>query len=293
MTEKLSTSQLQELRYLATYQLITAEQMAMLRDVTVRGARKGLAKLEQMGLIEARYYTLGLARGRPTKVYSLSAKGIRSLRRGDSRLEHATLAPWDDEAGIGHQLLLNWFLLHVLHIPRVHKQLQVRVLAGRRATHTASSDEDTGSAEIVPDAVFAIRCEEQDKTLLFFTEIDMGTESLTSPSRSSRNFREKILRYQDRFRTEAYRQYEESLACGLRGFRMLVVTNSPRRLTGLCQLVQQTPPSDFIWLTDQASMFAKGLSATIWARGGRQQIPPQSILGPTYGEVAPLLPAKE
>ena len=120
----------------------------------------------------------------------------------------------------------------------------------------------------------------------------MGTESLASPSSASRDFREKIVRYQDHFRAAAYQRYEAPLGCGLRGFRLLVVTNSPRRLASLCRLVQQTPPSDFIWLTDQASMFANGLSAAIWVRGGRQEMATQSILGPTYGRVAPLLPTK-
>jgi hypothetical protein len=38
-------------------------------------------------------------------------------------------------------------------------------------------------------------------------------------------------------------------------------------------------PSDFIWLVDQERMFSHGLSAKIWARGGRNEDPPQSILG--------------
>ena len=292
MSKKLSPVQLEVLRHLATYQLLTAEQVAVLRDVTLRGARKGLAKLDGLGMVEARYQAYGQARGRPAKAYSLSPEGIRCLRGWDTSLENAVLAPWDDGAGPAHHLLLNWFLLHVLHIPRMHQQLQVQVLGGLRGPLMASSDNHAGTADIIPDAIFAIHCEEQGKTLLFFTEIDMGTESLASPSRASRDFREKILRYQDHFRAAAYKRHEVPLGCGLRGFRMLVVANSQRRLASLCRLVQQTPPSDFIWLTDQASMFANGLSAAIWARGGHQERPTESILGPTYGRVAPLSPTR-
>ena len=292
MTDKLSLTQLEMLRHLATYQLLTAEQVALLRAVTLRGARKGLVKLDGMGMVEARYQAYGQARGRPAKAYSLSPKGIRCLKSRDPNLENVVLAPWDDGAGPAHQLLLNWFLLHVLHVPRAHPQLQVQILSGLHHPTMESAENPGGPTEMIPDAVFAMSCEEQDKTLLFFVEVDMGTESLTSPSRASRDFREKILRYQDHFRAAAYKRYEAPLGCGLRGFRLLVVTNSPRRLASLCRLVQQTPPSDFIWLTDQASMFANGLSAAIWVRGGRQEMATQSMLGPTYGRVAPLLPTR-
>ena len=44
-------------------------------------------------------------------------------------------------------------------------------------------------------------------------------------------------------------------------------------------LVREMWPSDFIWLTDQERMFSHGLSAEIWVRGGRQDAPPESILG--------------
>jgi len=292
MSERLSLIQLEVLRQLATYQLLTAEQVALLRDVTLRGARKGLAKLDGMGMVEARYQAYGQARGRPAKAYSLSPKGIRCLESRDPSLENVALTPWDDGAGPAHQLLLNWFLLHVHHISREHPQLLVHMLGGLHHPPLKSAENRGGSAEMIPDALFAISCEEQEKTLLFFVEIDMGTESLTSPSWGSRDFREKILRYQDHFRSAAYKRQEAPLACDLRGFRLLVVANSPRRLASLCRLVQQTPPSDFIWLTDQASMFAHGLSAAIWARGGHQERPAESILGLTYGRVAPLLPIK-
>jgi hypothetical protein len=60
----------------------------------------------------------------------------------------------------------------------------------------------------------------------------------------------------------------------------------------LCRLVQEMPPSDFIWLTDQQRMFTHGLSAKIWARSGKQDSNRESILGNEMACRAPILPIK-
>ena len=297
MAERRTLSQGDMLRYLATYRLLTADQLALLRDITLRGARKGLSKLEGLGFIEARQVAYGQARGRPARAYSLSHKGIHHLKESDPDWEGVPLDLWRDEAASAHQLLLNWFLLHVLHLPQALPQLEVQMLNDALALPMVSPEVRPASSIAVPggtipDAIFAIPCEEQGKTLLFFVEIDRDTESLASPTRGSRAFRDKILHYQQLFRSGMYRRYEIPLQCNLRGFRLLVLTLSPRRLAGLCRLTRQTPPSDFIWLTDQASLFREGLAAAVWARGGRPDIPRRSIVGPTYARVALLPPAK-
>jgi hypothetical protein len=72
------------------------------------------------------------------------------------------------------------------------------------------------------------------------------------------------------------------------GFRLLFLANSATRLVSLCKLVQGMPPSDFVWLVDQGKMFSSGLSAKIWVRGGREEDPPESILGPKLACELPL-----
>ena len=76
-----------------------------------------------------------------------------------------------------------------------------------------------------------------------------------------------------------YKKYEQVWNCPLNGFRLLFLTISHSRLAALCGLVQEMPPSDFIWLTEQSRMFADGASAAIWARGGKLETPHESILG--------------
>ena len=107
----------------------------------------------------------------------------------------------------------------------------------------------------------------------------MGTETIASMDRGHKDIRQKILNYQTLFRSGVYKGYERVFGAQLNGFRLLFLANSIPRLTSLCRLVREMPPSDFIWLADQEKMFSYGLAAKIWARGGRDEGAPQSILG--------------
>jgi hypothetical protein len=91
--------------------------------------------------------------------------------------------------------------------------------------------------------------------------------------------RQKILNYGACFDTRAYQKYESLWNCKLKGFRLLFITDNVARLSALCTLVQEMPPSDYIWLTTADRLFADGISAEIWVRGGRLDAPLQSILG--------------
>jgi len=83
------------------------------------------------------------------------------------------------------------------------------------------------------------------------------------------------------------KKYEGILKSNLNGFRLLFLTNTTSRFTALCGLTQELRPSDFVWLTDQKKMFSDGLSGNIWARGGRNNDPPQSIVGPSLAWESP------
>jgi len=194
---------------------------------------------------------------------------------------------------IDHQLLLNWFRVHLSQVERVLPQLRVSFLAynspfvSRRpdggvitADYSPIGRRDVREARFTPDAVFAATDAAQGKTLLFFLEADCGTETLSSPQRDMRDVRQKILNYQWYFKSLKYKRYEEMFKTPrLYGFRLLFLTKTAGRLASMCKLTQQMRPSDFIWLTEREHMFCDGVSWKIWARGGDLQVAPQSIFG--------------
>jgi hypothetical protein len=107
----------------------------------------------------------------------------------------------------------------------------------------------------------------------------MGTETLQSTKQTAGDVRQKIINYQNLFRENHYKRYEKIFNAHFSGFRLLFLVNTLVRMKALSDLVQQMPPSDFIWVTDQEQMFSNGLSAEIWTRGGRTDRKTESILG--------------
>jgi hypothetical protein len=131
----------------------------------------------------------------------------------------------------------------------------------------------------IPDGVFILTDSEEAKSLLFFLEVDLGSEPLDSSESGRTAIVRKIQTYQSYFECERYKRYEETWQVELNGFRVLFVTSTPSRMTSLCRVIQSMPPSDFIWATCQDSLFAEGISGNIWARGGKHDVARQSILG--------------
>jgi hypothetical protein len=225
----------------------------------------------------------------------LTERGVDSLR--DKGLIDRTV-PYDKVVADGifcadHQLLLNWFRIHLAQIERVLPRLSVKFLACNSPYSLQGPDGPVSISDcspvpgraiqevkFTPDAVFAT-CDsiESKMCLLFSLEIDCGTETMASPKRDMTDVRQKIINYQSYFRSSRYKRYEGVFHCSLRGFRLLFLTNSLGRLTALCKLVQEMPPSDFVWLTECSRLFPDGVSGKIWASGGDIQGPPQSILG--------------
>jgi hypothetical protein len=284
---------------IAEHRVLTVSQLTAIHQKNKQVARRRLGMLEEAGLIQSTTRGFGHIRGRPEKLVSLAENGTRLLGCEDHSL-HAV-----SDRCLDHQLLVNWFRIHLGHIGHVITQLSFRFLSPTspflRREHNDRpliferirvENHPGNSIGFTPDGVFSITHKEQKKTLLFFLEVDMGTESVASPKRDPRDIRQKVINYQKYFQSSQYKRYEEIWECSLKGFRLLFLTNTNGRLATLCRLVQEMIPSDFIWLTDQERMFSNGLSAKIWVRGGRQDVRPQSILGAEMACQTPISPLK-
>jgi hypothetical protein len=146
--------------------------------------------------------------------------------------------------------------------------------------------EDSGRTAVIPDGIFSITDAQQGKSLLFFVEIDMGTESLSGSSPGT--IRAKINNYEQILRAKSYKKFEQHLNGSFCGFRVLFVANTHNRLAQLSRLAKSVKSADLVWLTDQESLFKNGLSDRIWIRGGRTEEGLFSILGPTLACKCPI-----
>jgi DNA-binding PadR family transcriptional regulator len=294
MSFRLKETDRRTLVCVADHRILTVAQLAAIFQKSRHVIRKRLRDYEKQGLVEAIGREYGQGRGRPESSFALTEQGVDLLREKTS-IDPAV--PYDKVVadglfGTDHQLLLNWFRIHLAQIERVLPRLTVTFLAhnspclppgpnGPVSIGDCSPVPSRGIQEVrfTPDAVFATCDSIERKTCLFFLEVDCGTETLASPRRDVTDLRQKIVNYQWYFRSGRYKRFETVFHCSLRGFRLLFLTNSPGRLTALCQLVQEMPPSNFIWLTEGGRLFTDGVSAKIWAKSGDLRGQQESILG--------------
>ena len=287
MAFRLTPTDYEMLWIIAEYRIMTSPQLAALLSRSKKGVRDRISKLIAEGLLEEATRGRGQHRGRPERVVFLSKSAVMVLKeRGFIKPQ----IPRDDMIGgdlpcQNHQLLLNWVRIHLNHIETIAPGLKTWFLAHNSPSlpkEFSSVSVQSGTGKITsfkPDATFSIYDSNQEKTLLFFLEVDLGTETLASPKREVTDVRQKILNYGICFDTQVYKRYERLWSCQLNGFRLLFLTDTSSRMSTLCSLAREMQPSDFIWVTQKDRMFEDGISADIWVRGGRLDTSPQSILG--------------
>lgn len=305
MQNRLPHSDIVILKSIAEHRCLTAHQLAILTGRNRNSLMRRVGQLKNLGLIQAMPRGFGGGRGRPENVLALTSQGMKNLLiqlevTCERSVDESTDGPPGD---IDHTLLLNWFRIHLEEMKRLASRVETDFLAstspflpkladGKLAIYDriAAGPGPDAWMDFIPDGVFAISVGEHDrrKSLLFFLEVDMGTEPLTR-SGGGRDLRQKILNYQTYFKTGRYKRYEEIWNYQFKGFRLLFLANTGSRMASICRLVQGMPPSDFIWVSDQDRMFAQGLGDNIWARGGKDQTALQSIIGPSLARPTPVL----
>jgi hypothetical protein len=302
MINKITKGDTTLLSHIAEYKLLTVKQLSAITQRTLQVVRRRLRHLEDEHFINRKERGFGSGRGRRESVIVMTQKGLDILRHKEILSAHAKYITdkTPESIFLDHDILVNWSIIHLLQVERDNPQFAVQhfttsshdlkmgnsdnpVLQGRFETDETSKNTLT----MIPDGVFIISY--QEKTLLFFLEVDMGTETLANTKNEPGDVRQKIINYQSLFRSSRYKRYEKIFNATINGFRLLFLSNTFSRMKKICNLAQQMPPSDFIWVTDQSQMFSRGISAEIWARGGRYHKPQESILGPKLSFQAPVM----
>ena len=292
MITNLSPKELLLLTSLAEYRVLSAGQISALGLASRQMARRRIGDLMKSGHIGVAHQPFRGLAGRPENVVFLRTAGVELLKnRGelDRKVPNDVLTRVDFRT-LGHQLLINWFRIHLNLISQHQTNLVINYLSPthHHDRYSRSFTDPGPVAGVIPDGIFSISETNSGKSLLFFLEVDMATETLSSRNSQTKDIQKKIQTYQHMFANSGYGELEEVLAAKFKGLRTLFVTPSKSRLDQLCRLVRSIPNADFIWLTDSDAIFQKGVSATIWIRGGNPETGSHSVLGPALQFDCPL-----
>lgn len=294
MAFRITDTDQQVLISIAEHRLLNTDCLSILQQRHPVALRRRLSILVNEDLIQTTTRGPRGTRGRPEKLLFLTEEGVALLKANgllDKSISNEQVTI-EKLYCLDHQMLTNDFRIQLVRMQRDLSDLDVRFLAptspflprvpGTQPLLQENVPSANGSMppmEFVPDGVFKIAHRKLHKTLLFFLETDMGTQSLSSQRHPKRDIRQKIGNYQAYFRSQGYKRYQEIFQSELRGFRLLILTENPSRLPGLCQIVRRMAPADFVWLTDRATLESTGVWAAIWVRGGNDTQPRESILG--------------
>jgi biotin operon repressor len=291
--QKISKEDLNLLLLLADNLVLLNEQIAQLNGIGKRAVQKRINKLNQKGFIHIRTRNYKMGKGRAEFISSLSVKGT-NLLKNENLIDNNILLErflFNKIYNFEHELLVNWFRIYLNLLPIKITDLGVDFISATIPFLPLKSNglplisesfkQDDLPINFTPDGVFSIINKEKNKSLLFFLEVDMGTESLNSSSSNSNNIATKIKNYRAYFKSQKYKRYEKRWDTKFKGFRLLFLTNSVKRKTNISNFVSADNSSDFIWIANQYDLFEKGLGGKIWARGGSASRSHESILGTT------------
>lgn len=276
------------LENLADLRLATAPLLAARLGTSEQMIRRRCRKMTTSGLLKTFPCGLGQGRGRPEGVYSVTTEGSHQLT--EMKLLHPDV-PVDQVTGDNvlrtaeHQIVLNWLAIQIKALEQHGDEFGVKFISSTSPFHLSSAGStvlcdkvelpDGSSIAFTPDVAFCVTHKGTNKSLLFFLEVDMGTETVAdSKHASNADIRRKIIVYRNYFGRRGYKRYQAQrlFNAQLNGFRLLLVSATPQRCDTLCRLVHAMPPSDFVWVTDYNTLEHAGLSHLAWSVGGRNDM---------------------
>ena len=292
MEKKLAQKKIDLLKAMLEYRISSVTQLAFLRFPSRQMARRKIRDLVKAGLIQISARGYGITAGRPENLISLTDSAVKFLENheiiipGPSKDRIKTIEP----SQIEHQLLLNWIRINIQNVGERIPEINIRFLSPvfDRRSYVFKKEGANLENGLIPDGIFSISHKEQGKALLFFIEIDMCTETLSSKNPIATDIHKKITGYQRIFSNRSYKQLNGSLNCNFNGFRVLFIANTETRLRQLCKLVKSMKSTGFVWLTDKNLVFKKGVSDKIWIKGGEIEKERYSILGSTLATKIPI-----
>jgi hypothetical protein len=223
----LTTRDLEILKTVKSFRLMTSAHIQALADGSNQGVLRRLQKLFHAGYLDRLSPRPRYGEGSSKMVYAITNKGIRYLQK-EGVIAEASQTDWNfqnrtlHEFSIAHTLLISHIRAVLTAACRLHPDLEILFWREGPSTQDAievALPERYQRVPIAPDAFFGIQ--DPKGRMYFFLEADRGTMTV-------KRFHLKLQAY-----AAYWQEKKQQEKFGIKNFRVLTVTTSPVRQSNL------------------------------------------------------------
>jgi|GEM_PF-4427735 len=270
-TIALTTRDMEVPEFVQDYRYLTTSQIQILLYPSIQKTQTRMLKIYKSGLVKRFPYPVLIRDGgKGEYVYHLGklprlyfSKLVHTIKLNDVRIAFVK----------GCQ---NSGIIRLLEFIPEYKKMSIRPSKNENKGYDGNGEEEeaesrlTTKKHIIPDGVMCLENPSLGKKALFFIEVDLGTEKITTTKKDQYSLLKKMLVYREWLQNPKYEEYSEYFGYEFTGFRVLVIMNAETRIQKLRKELYQNNMRKFIYMTEQGAIRSKTILKAIWQRPGTE-----------------------
>ncbi len=256
------------------YKLLTTSQIKELLYPTLQKAQTRLKAVYEAGLVQRYPYPVLLKEGgkgeyvyhvgkKPKLVYS---KVLHTIELNKMRIAFEKASQESDKIKL------------IDFIPEYKGKIEKGKIK-RLVEQEVLLPDGIGKTTLIPDAVICLENERTKKKGLFYLEVDLGTEKITTGNKDDYSLLKKMMVYKEYVKSKKYKKYNDVYNYDFNGIRVLSVMDSSTRIRSLRRELFNKGIKKFIWLTESSEISTSTVFSKIWLMANIEDSNKYSIIG--------------
>ena len=214
-----------------------------------KSARRLTMQMSKDRLLTFRIHKRGVGRG--VKLFSINKKRYAEIRK---LLGIEKIVSFKTGYNTEHQLFVNLVIANILYSCELSKIYSCEYLTDLEGFNSRNQVGKTisettylpyeGRSRYTPDSVLILMNSKTLKRGLQFIELDTGSTTLRKIGGKMKNVQNKLQSYNELWRSKEYKRYNEYINYSFKGFRLLWITLTQKRLDAVSDLCLEEQMGD-------------------------------------------------
>lgn len=258
--KRLTTRDLKVPELVAEYKLLTTKQIKELLYPSLQKTQTRLKAVYEAGLVKRYPYPVLLKEGgkgefvyhvgkKPKLVYS---KVLHTIELNKIRIAFELACRQSEKIQL------------IDFLPEYKGKVEKGKI--RRLVEQEVVMQDGTKITLIPDAVICLENKRTKKKGLFYLEVDLGTEKISTGKRKEYSLLKKMLVYREYVKGEKYKKYSsvKYYDYEFRGIRVLSVMDGSTRIRSLRRELFNKGIKKFVWLAESSEISTSTVFSKIW-----------------------------